>query len=202
MELIIIGIAVGLAISIPMGSVGISVIHRVFSHNTQKAYAISLGSITADILFGITAIYGLSNITDFIKENQGSFHIVGGIALIYISINLYLKKTTGIKQSNHIYNLGKDFVTGFILTITNPLTAIAILALFAWFGISNETKSLISSLILIIGLITGLLIWWTTLIQIISRIKNKFEIKSLKIINQIFGFILFILGILVLTKVI
>lgn len=202
MELILIGIAVGLAISIPMGSVGISVIHRVFSLNKPKAYAISLGSILADTIFGIAAIYGLSNITEFIKEHRGNFHLVGGIVLIIISINLFFKKAVDIKEPNNVYGLGKDFITGFILTITNPLTAIAILALFAWFGVSHEATSLLSSAILTIGLIAGLSIWWITLIQITSHLKNKFEIESLKIINQIFGFILFVLAILVLAKVI
>jgi threonine/homoserine/homoserine lactone efflux protein len=82
------------------------------------------------------------------------------------------------------------------------LTAIAILALFAWFGVSHETNSLLSSAILTIGLIAGLLLWWTTLIQITGHLKRKFEIESLKIINQSFGIILFILAILVLVRVI
>ena len=202
MYLILIGIAVGLCISVPMGSVGVSVVHRVLANNNKKALVIALGSSLADTLFGIVAIYGLSAITDFIHLHRNGLHIIGGISLLYIAVNVYFSKTKDVEKENHIYSLGKDFITGFVLTITNPLTAIAILALFAWFGIKGSSISFLSATLLTTGLIAGLIIWWLTLINITNHFKRRFEISSLQIINQVFGIILLILGILVLVKVI
>ncbi len=202
MYLIFIGIAVGLAISVPMGSVGVSVVHRVITNNNKKALFVAIGSCLADTIFGIIAIYGLSTITNFIHLHKNGLHVVGGICLAYISISVYFSKPKSIKEDNHIYSLGKDFITGFILTITNPLTAIAILALFAWFGINDSTISLLSAFLLTLGLIAGLVLWWLTLIEITNHFKKKFKFSSLEIINKVFGIILFILAFLVLARII
>ena len=202
MYLLFIGIAVGLAISVPMGSVGVSVVHRVLANNKTKALFVAMGSCVADTIFGIIAIYGLSTITNFIHLHKNGLHVVGGICLAYISISVYFSKPRSLREDNHIYSLGKDFITGFILTITNPLTAITILALFAWFGINGSTISLINAFILTLGLVAGLVLWWLTLIEITGHFKKKFKFASLIIVNKIFGIILFILAFLVLAKVI
>lgn len=202
MFLLLKGIAVGLAISIPMGSVGVSVIHRVMLREKLRAMMVGIGSIVADTIFGIIAVYGLSAISTMIANHKTSLSLVGGICLLYISINIFFSKPKDTNETNGILSLSKDFATGFILTITNPLTAIAILALFAWFGINGAVVSIFPATILILGLIAGLGLWWLTLITITSRFRDKFSISSFKIINQIFGVLLFVLAILVLSRVI
>ncbi len=202
MFLLLKGIAVGLAISIPMGSVGVSVIHRVMMGEKLRAMMVGVGSIVADTIFGIIAVYGLSAISNMIVNHKTSLSLVGGICLLYISINIFFSKPKDTDEVNDILSLSKDFATGFILTITNPLTAIAILALFAWFGINGAVSSIVPATILILGLIAGLGLWWLTLISITNHFRNKFQISSFKIINQIFGILLFVLAILILSRVI
>ncbi len=202
MFLLLKGMVVGLAISIPMGSVGVSVIHRVMTKEKQRAMMVGIGSIVADTIFGIIAVYGLSAISAMIADHRTSLGLVGGISLLYISINIFFSKPKDAEETRDIFSLSKDFATGFILTITNPLTAIAILALFAWFGINGAVVSIIPAIILILGLMAGLGLWWLTLISITTHFRERFQISSLKIINQIFGVLLFVLAILVLSRVI
>lgn len=177
-------------------------IHRVMLREKLRAMMVGIGSIVADTIFGIIAVYGLSAISTMIANHKTSLSLVGGICLLYISINIFFSKPKDTNETNGILSLSKDFATGFILTITNPLTAIAILALFAWFGINGAVVSIIPATILILGLIAGLGLWWLTLITITSRFRDKFSISSFKIINQIFGVLLFVLAILVLSRVI
>lgn len=202
MFLLLKGIAVGLAISIPMGSVGVSVIHRVMTGEKLRAMMVGIGSIVADAIFGIIAVYGLSAIAKIIAEHKTSLGLVGGVCLLYISINIFFSKPKDSGDSQNFLSLSKDFATGFILTITNPLTAIAILALFAWFGINGAVHSIIPAVTLVLGLIAGLGLWWLTLISITSKFRSKLKISSMRIINQIFGVLLFVLAILVLSRVI
>lgn len=195
------GIVVGLAISIPMGSVGVSVIHRVITKNEIRAFIIGLGSATADVIFGIIAVYGLNNLSTLIENHKVSLGTIGGLCLFYISIRIFLSRPKDITEPGNIISISKDFATGFILTITNPLTAIAILALFAWFGVRDGEISLMGASMLISGLFFGLITWWVTLISITKHINNKFKITSFKIVNQVFGVILFILAILIMVRV-
>lgn len=201
MELFLEGLLVGVAISAPIGSVGVCIVHKVIMKGKTQALIIALGSAVADTLFGIIALFGLRAITAIITAHHRSLSLIGGIILIYISTTIFFAKTEDSSKYDNINTKAKDFGTGFILTITNPLTAVAILGLFAWFGIHGNEISLFSSTILILGLMTGLATWWFTLTGIASHFKNKIKIRSLKIINQICGIMLFVLAILVLFRV-
>lgn len=199
MELFFEGLLVGVAISAPIGSVGIYIVQKIIIKGKTPALIIASGSVVADTLFGIMALFGLKAINTLITEHHRGLGFIGGIILLYISITIFFAKTKDNSKYYNINTKAKDFGTGFILTITNPLTAIAILGLFAWFGIHGDEISLFSSTILILGLITGLITWWLTLAGLASHFKSK--IKSLKIINHICGIIIFILAILVLFRV-
>jgi threonine/homoserine/homoserine lactone efflux protein len=201
MELFLYGIAVGLAISIPMGSVGVSIIHRIIINNQKRALFVAFGSTTADTIFGIIAVYGLSTLASFITDHKFVLGTIGGLCLLYLSFKIFFSSPHEFKENDSLYSISKDFATGFILTITNPLTAVAILGLFAWFGINDGEITFASATILIVGLLTGLILWWLTLIKIAKHINSRLNISSFKIVNQIFGLILFILAILILTRV-
>jgi threonine/homoserine/homoserine lactone efflux protein len=201
MELFLDGFLVGVAISAPMGSVGIYIVQKIIIKSKTPALIIASGSIVADTLFGIIALFGLRAINVIITEHHRSLSFIGGIILFYISITIFFSKTKDNSRYYDINTKAKDFVTGFIMTITNPITAIAIIGLLAWFGIHGSEISLFSSTILILGLITGLVTWWLTLTGLTSHFKSKIKIKSLKIINHVCGIIIFILALLVLFRV-
>ncbi len=201
MELFLDGFLVGVAISAPIGSVGIYIVQKIIIKGKTPALIIASGSIIADTLFGIIALFGLRAINSIITEHHRSLSFIGGIILFYISITIFFSKTKDNSRHYDINTKAKDFVTGFVMTITNPITAIAILGLFAWFGIHGSEISLFSSTILILGLVTGLITWWLTLTGLTSHFKSKIKIKSLKIINHVCGIIIFILALLVLFRV-
>lgn len=201
MELFLYGFIIGVAISAPVGSVGICIVHKVITKGKDPAFFIALGSLTVDTLFGIIALFSLQAINTIIVENNKILGLISGIILIYVSIKIFFTKTEEDIKYDNIDTRIKDFGIGFILTITNPITAIAILGLLAWFGVGNNKISFFPSTILILGLITGLVFWWSTLIKLVFYFKNKIKIKSLKIINQICGSIIFVLAILILFRV-
>jgi threonine/homoserine/homoserine lactone efflux protein len=201
MELFLEGLLVGVAISAPIGSVGIYIVQKIIIKGKTPALIIASGSVIADTLFGIIALFGLRAINIIITEHHRGLGFIGGLILFYISITIFFSKTKDHSKGYDINTKAKDFGTGFIITITNPLTAIAILGLFAWFGIHGNEISLLSSTILILGLMTGLVTWWSTLIGLTSHFKSKIQIKSLKIINHVCGIIIFILAVLVLFRV-
>lgn len=201
MELFLKGLAVGLAISIPMGSVGVFVIHRVIAHNRLSGLIVGLGSIVADMIFGIIAIYGLTTVTKLIDQYHRGLSVFGGALLLFISINIFFSKPKEKVVFDLFYTLPRDFASGFVLTITNPLTVLAILALFAWFGLNGASHSILSALEMLSGFVAGLTIWWLGLTGVANHFKSKIKIPQFKIINQVFGIILLILSILVLVKV-
>jgi threonine/homoserine/homoserine lactone efflux protein len=202
MELFLKGLLVGLAISIPMGSVAIFVIHRVIAHSRVSGLMVGMGSIFADLIFGVIALYGLTAVTSMINEHHTGLRVFGGALLLVIAINIFFSKPKEKVVYDVYFTLPRDFATGFILTITNPLTVLAILALFAWFGLNSPGSSFYTASISLAGFIAGLVAWWLIITGATEHYKKKIKIPTFKIINQIFGVVLFVLSILVLFKVI
>lgn len=201
MTLFLKGLIVGIAISVPMGSVGILVVHRIVAHNKISALFVCLGSLIADSIFGIIAIYGLSTLSTLINNHKAGLSLFGGAMLLIVALNIFFSKPKEKVEYDFYYTLPKDFITGFILTITNPLTVLAVLGLFAWFGLNGAADSIILATTLFLGLLSGLMIWWLSLIEITHYFKEKIRIPQFKIVNRTFGLILFILAILVLNRV-
>lgn len=201
MELLLKGIVVGLAISIPMGSVGVFVIHRVIAHSKISGLVVGFGSMFADLIFGIIALYGLTTVNRLIDEYHRGLSLFGGALLLVIAISIFFSKPKEKVVFDIFYTLPRDFATGFILTITNPLTVLAILALFSWFGLNGSANSLLSVFEMLLGFMLGLIIWWLALTGVTNHFKSKIQIPQFKIVNQIFGVVLFVLSILVLVKV-
>ena len=56
-----------------------------------------------------------------------------------------------------------DFASTFALTLTNPITILAFLAIFAGIGFTGEDATLGGAAILVLGVWLGSLLWWAAL---------------------------------------
>lgn len=201
MDLFLKGMAIGLAISIPMGPIALLSIHRVISHRRISGLMIGTGSIVANLIFYIIAIYGLVAITSIIEEHHTGLSVFGGTLLLYIALHIFFSKTRKSQEYDQFLSMRKDFATGFVLAITNPLTLIALIALLAWFGLKGSSNSIVSVITLFLGFKVGLIIWWFSITGIANRLKKHIDIQSFKMVNQIFGALLFLIATLILVRV-
>ena len=92
------------------------------------------------------------------------------------------------------HSLPGDFFTSFGLTFSNPLVLFVLIALFARFEFINNTTTLFVSIIGITSILGGALLWWSLLTFLVSRFKDKLNMRELKIINQITGVIIILIG--------
>ena len=122
---LIFGILVGFASAVPVGPVGIICIQRTILKNRLAGLISGFGAALADGVFAVIGAFSITIIIDFIKHEHIFFRIAGGLILIGLGISSYrsnpnrheAKEDTAITRIEH-------FMSGFILTITNPLTAI------------------------------------------------------------------------------
>lgn len=220
MDIFLKGIIIALAISIPMGAVSLLGVQRTITKGKNSGIFTGLGAILADVIFGIIATFGLTVLANLIDTHKEGLGIFGAFLILYVGINIFFSKPQGgfiteirlppvldklneVKDMifNEKESLSKDFVSGFMLTITNPLTLVALLALLAWFGIDGANSDINGALLVIAGLVVGSIIWWAGLISVVSFLKTKIKIPSFKIVNKIFGVILIILAFLILVRV-
>jgi threonine/homoserine/homoserine lactone efflux protein len=155
------GMLVGMIIAVPAGPVGVLCIRRTILHGRAAGFLSGMGAATADAMFGIIAGFGLTVISDVLLGYQVWLRVAGGAFLLCIGVSaLFADPLTGTRTQRDPETLFADYASTFVLTITNPVTILAFLAIFAGIGFSGAEATLGRAAILVLGVWLGSLLWW------------------------------------------
>jgi threonine/homoserine/homoserine lactone efflux protein len=190
------GLLVGFSIAAPVGPIGVLCIRRSLTYGKKTGFISGLGAATADAMYGCIAGFGLSLVSNFLVSQQVLFKIFGGLFLCYLGLKTFLEKpATEAATSNQIAGA---FASTFFLTITNPMTILSFLAIFAGLGLATANHYL-DAVILVLGVFIGSASWWLLLASGVSLFRDKFSDRTLKAVNQISGVIILGFGIIALV---
>ena len=190
------GLIIGFSIAAPVGPIGILCIQRTISHGRKSGLYTGLGAATADGLYGAIAAFGLTIFSTFLVGEQFWIRLIGGIFLLYLGIKTFTSKPSErIKSENH-KSLLSDYFSTVFLTITNPMTILSFVAIFAGLGLGGVKGDNLSALLIVLGVLIGSALWWVILSGSVSLFRSKFNISSLKIVNKISGIIITIFAII------
>lgn len=155
------GMLVGLIIAVPTGPVGVLCIRRTIFHGRLAGFVSGLGAATADAIFGVIAAFGLSVISDLLLDYQEWLRLGGAAFLLFLGITAFTADPLeGTQTQRDPEDLITDFISTFVLTITNPITILAFLAIFAGIGFSGAQATLGRAALLVLGVWLGSLLWW------------------------------------------
>ena len=196
------GIIIGIAISAPVGPIGVLCIKRTFNNGRRSGFTSGLGAATADAIYGTIAAYGLTFISGFLISQEFWFRLVGGLILLFLGLKTFFSRPIEDIESTSKQTLVSDYISTFFLTLTNPVTIIAFLAIFAASGLGSEVHKSSSPAIIVLGVITGSCLWWFSLSSGISLVKKHFQMNSLYLINKIAGTLLVIFAIVLFLSLI
>jgi threonine/homoserine/homoserine lactone efflux protein len=197
------GIITGLLVSVPLGPIGILVIQRTLNKGRMSGFVSGLGATVADTIFALIAGLGLSIIINFIRDRQIFFQVAGGLFVIYIGLKIFYTnpvKALKLQRMNKTM-LSQDFVSVFLLTISNPLAIFIFLAIMAAINIAGSDMNFFQLSILLAGVFTGAAVWWFFLSFLANRFRKKIRLRSIWWMNKITGTAVFVFGIVVLVSV-
>ncbi|MGE5269434.1 MAG: LysE family translocator, partial [Thiohalocapsa sp.] len=158
------GVLVGILIAVPTGPVGVLCIRRTILHGRLAGFVSGLGAASADAVFGIIAGFGLTFVSDILLGFQDWLRLIGAGFLLYIGISaLRADPLAGSRGQRDPESLISDYASTFALTITNPITILAFLAIFAAIGFTGADATLGSAASLVLGVWLGSLVWWAGL---------------------------------------
>ena len=185
------GMLVGLVIAVPAGPVGVLCIRRTLLNGRLVGFISGVGAATADAMFGIIAGFGLTFISDTLLGYQDWLRIAGAAYLLYIGVTaLYFDPPTQSVEPKDPDTLVADFISTFALTITNPVTILAFLAIFAGIGFAGEEATLGRAAIMVLGVWLGSLLWWAGLSTGAGVLRLSFQRHHLVWVNRGSGGIL------------
>lgn len=194
------GIIIGIIVSAPMGPVGILTVQRTLNKGRWEGFATGVGASASDFLYAIVTGYGMSFVVDIIENPAIALIIkIIGSALLF-AFGLYTFRSipkSNIKDDmptpadkNSLMNFS---ISGFAVTVSNPLIIFMFLALFGQFSFIL-VDNIIPQIVGYLAIIGGALLWWFGLTWLVDKVRAKFNNKVLWWINRIIGIIVMVVS--------
>jgi len=195
------GFMIGFSIAAVVGPISLLCIRRTLAYGRLAGFASGLGAAMGDAFYGAVAGFGLTVISNFLLAHQDAFRLVGGLFLCYLGITTFLSKPPTAIQDTKKRNLLGDFISTFALTITNPLTILSFMAVFAGFSFATTTPNYFSALLLVCGVFVSAATWWFILTSTIGFLKSSLKPQSMVLINRCSGALIFAFGFYLLMNI-
>lgn len=189
------GFIIGFTVAAPVGPIGILVIRRTLAEGRVSGFVTGMGAAIADTVYGVIAGYGFTAVSVFLITQEFRMKIIGGIFLFYLGIKSLLSippEMEGVVVKKNYFN---NFISTFLLTITNPATILFFLAVFSGLGLNSENTDHFLSMTLVLGVFIGSAIWWLLLSTVAGYFNSKTSRQSLVWINRVSGLVICLFGI-------
>ena len=184
------GIVVGLMIAMPVGPVNILCIHRTLEAGWRSGVTSGVGAAAADMLYGGVAGFSITLVVQFLVREQLWIRLFGGILLVVIGISYFFKRpkplSAQMQEGGSAYS---DVRSAFLLTLTNPTTVLAFLALLAALGIGHQRQWWLT-VFLVGGIFCGSMVWWIVLSSIVNLFRDRFNDRILLLMNHLAGILI------------
>lgn len=193
------GILIGFAMAIPVGPIGILCIRKTLTEGRIRGLIIGLGAATADLFYACIAAFGLTFISDVLSSQRIWLRLVGGALLLFLGVRIFRAQPKNPKI--HINGAGmlRSYLTTVFLTLTNPLTIFAFIAIFAALDLADGL-SFPSASLLVIGVFSGSILWFVILSSGVTFFRKKLELNGLRWVNKIAGVLIIISGIIAVAS--
>lgn len=193
---IFIGFLTGFTASIPLGPSGLESVNRSMSKGFSEGFKVSLGAVSADLLYIVIINLGLFTLLSKHRNFQSIFWIVSGVILILFNRLSFTdsKKKTDSKNLLNKYT-SNGFVTGFLITFVNPTTP------SLWIALSTTVLSVwryhgrIYFLTSVSSMMIGSITWFCLLNILVSKGVRKLKSDYTKTTSKLLNYFLMILGI-------
>lgn len=184
------GIVLGFAIAAPVGPIGLLCIRRTIQHGPLMGFFTGFGAAIADTIYGAIAAFGVSTALSFLRGHEIAFQLVGGIFLLVVAVRTFRQEPAAEEREVDSAPDSKTwiggFMTGLSLTLTNPATIMAFIAIFAGFGLGG-TLNRIEASTLVLGVFIGASLWWMTLSMSVAAVRHRISERGLVMLNHCTG---------------
>ena len=198
MEIFIRGLLIGFSIAAPVGPIGVLCIRRTLAEGRLAGFLSGMGAASADMFYGAVAAFGLTAVQDLLLGQSDWLRLVGGIFLLYLGVKTFLSKPAQQTAITSRGGLFGAYLTTFFLTITNPITILSFIAIFAGLRLAETNGDYISATFMVLGVFLGSAAWWLTLSTGVSFLRDKFTPALLTWVNRLAGAIIFVFGLVAL----
>lgn len=190
------GILIGVFVSAPMGPIGVLCIQRTLNKGRTSGIFTGIGASFSDLIYAVLTGFSLSIILDFIENYELIIQIIGSLVLAGFGAYIYRQNPAKNlnKKKPKAANRVQDLISAFFLTLSNPLILFLFIGLFARFNFFSSDSRIQDYLVGYASIIAGAALWWFTITYFIDKVRLKFNLRSLWIVNRCIGSIILIMS--------
>lgn len=197
LELFRTGMIIGILVSAPMGPIGMLCIQRTLSEGRWHGFVSGLGAALSDVIYAAVTALSMGLVVNFVEAHQKPLEVFG--SLVLGAFGYYIFQANPVKRlrknSASRLSLVQDFISAFLLTLSNVLIVFLYIGLFARFSFVFSA-SVWDVPIGLTGITAGAVLWWLLITYLVSRLRRWFNIRSIRILNRIVGSAIILLSIL------
>ena len=204
-ELILKGMAIGFLAAAPTGPSGVLVIQRTLNKGRWKGFLTGLGVSISDAIYIMITMMCLSLVLGYLEDSTIALvvKLVGCALLLVFGITtvrnnpLAASKEVKVKKDS----IWQIMLTGFGVAIVNPLVVFFYMGLFAFFSLPVDYFSTAVKMQTYLFVLMGDVCWWLTLSTLINKLRNRFDLRGLWMINRVLGTILIVAAVVWCTSI-
>lgn len=184
------GFAMGFAIAVPVGPIGLLCIRRSLRDGRAAGLATGLGAATADGTYGLLVALGVSA-TGMLIHYAPQMQLIGGTLIVLIGL-LTLRSFFQPRPEAAPLPAGSlpgTFASTYLLTLSNPMTILLFTGMIAGLG-AAAGGSTGSALTLVLGVFLGSAAWWLILVQLSLWAGKALRASALRWLDLLAGSVL------------
>jgi threonine/homoserine/homoserine lactone efflux protein len=194
------GLIIGFSIAAPVGPIGILCIQRTLAAGRSSGLVTGLGAASADAVYGCVAGFGLTWVSQFLLAQRTWLQLGGGVFLAYLGLKAWMARPGSDSQADSAPGFWHAYLSTFFLTLTNPMTILSFMAVFAGLGIAATAGNYRDAAVLVLGVFCGSAFWWLLLSSGIGIFRSRPSAGSLRWIDRLSGTILLVFAVVAICK--
>ncbi|MDD2694785.1 MAG: LysE family transporter [Anaerolineales bacterium] len=190
------GLVIGFSIAAPVGVIGVLCIRRTLLEGRLNGFVSGLGAATADAFYGALAGFGLTIVSDFLIGQQFLIRLAGGVFLLALGVKTFFGRPKALDEQVRVekQSLVWAYASTLLLTLTNPLTILSFVAIFAGLGLGAGSDTIASALSMVVGVFSGSALWWLFLSGFVGVFRKRLGPTALVWINRLSGAVITAFG--------
>ncbi|MGF7189085.1 threonine/homoserine/homoserine lactone efflux protein [Robbsia andropogonis] len=175
--LLIKSMALGLCIAAPVGPIGMLCIQRCLSSGFRYGFATGIGAASADAIYGLFGALGVAGIANAQPALTIGLKICGGAFLFWLAWTTARETpvTHNGYQATTGANVSRYFLATFFLTLSNPITILSFIAMFAALASTagfHGDREWSTVMTMVSGVFVGSAVWWLFLTILTSTLRR------------------------------
>jgi threonine/homoserine/homoserine lactone efflux protein len=180
------GLVIGFSLAAPVGPIGLLCIRRSLAEGRVVGLATGLGAATADASYGALAAFGLTAVSGFLVAQKFWLGVFGGAFLFYLGVRTFVSRPSRQGASQRGGGLLSAYASTLVLTLTNPITILSFIPVFAGLGL-GLSSSYASASATVAGVFAGSALWWLVLSNGVAAFHDRVNDAWMRRVNRLSG---------------